>query len=624
MGAVLLFHAGFDWAAGGFAGIDVFFVLSGFLITTLLLSESRESGRISIRSFWRKRFRRLLPAVLAMLAVVAVGTVLFADPSELGRIRSDGISTLLYVNNWAQIIDEVGYFELFGTPSPLLHTWSLSVEEQYYLIWPVVIFAVVHRSFSGARSEQRRAREHRNARRAVLIVAGVGAAASAALMVAGSLQGWSVSRLYFGTDTRAQALLVGSALAVLRWGRWRREDQVVTRHNVALDVVGLGGLAIIGAFIVRHWADEFLNRGGYSAIALGSVLVITAATDPQTRWTPALLATAPLRLLGKLSYSAYLWHWPIFVWLSPQSTGWSFWPVTIARFALTLAASALSLWFIENPFRHGSRWRPGFAVLGSAGVAVALIAVTTGAVESNAARFEADERRNELPPTTTIPPPPEVTRVMVVGDSLAASVAAGGSPEASVDFVDATFPECGRETDVAGSPGGPCGEWRQDWRDAIRTHQPDVVLLVARSWHPLSQDPQLAIDWDLDIAKPTNLLIDEMGQLADMIAAEETTLLISTPPDTALDIAEISTNRMFSGVALQTATVRGESVQFQAMSEGCEAPCDQAAAGLVEGPTGPEVSGLAGPTIRAALSTAARDGTWSCGTNNMAAAGTHR
>ena len=587
VGAVLLFHAGFDWAAGGFIGIDVFFVLSGFLITTLLLTESSETGGVSMRRFWNRRFRRLLPAVLAMLVVVAVGTVFFAEAGELQRIRVDGIATLLYVNNWAQIYEDVGYFDLFSTPSPLLHTWSLSVEEQYYVIWPVVIGLIARQMLRSGR----RRRQH-TFRRRVAQVATVGAIASACLMIAGWYWGWSISRLYFGTDTRAQALLAGSALAVLRWRRWR-DPNSTAKANPWLDIAGLAGLVVVGAFIARHWADGFLNRGGYSLLAVAAAVVIAAATAPSTRVTPRVLAIPPLLWLGRISYGAYLWHWPIFVWLSEKSTGWGFWPVTAARFALTIAVSVISLKLIEDPFRYRIRWRPSLAVVASVLAGVAIVAATVGAAPTDADRFEADQERNAAPPTTTTIPPPATSTVLVVGDSLASSVARNWShPELTI--VDRSYPDCGE----AATDPAACGQWTTDWPAAIAEVDPDITLLIARSWHALSQDPALEIDYDLDIAKPTNLLVDEVGDVADAAGAAGGSLVIATPPPSALDPEEAPIARMFEGVAQQTALVRPDEIAHVSLSPDCAEPCDTASAGLTPGPVGMEVSGLAAPTVQ--------------------------
>ena len=197
---VLFFHGGFSWAGGGFFGVDVFFVLSGFLITGLLVSEYRQNAGIGLARFWGHRVRRLVPALLVMLVGVALYG-LFAAPSDtLGQLRSDAIATLLYVNNWHLAPGGQGYFAALNTPRPLLHTWSLSIEEQFYLVWPLVVLGVLRWTRS---------------LRALLVLTVVGRVASAVTMAVVYGNGSGESRAYYGTDTRAQALLIGAALAIV-------------------------------------------------------------------------------------------------------------------------------------------------------------------------------------------------------------------------------------------------------------------------------------------------------------------------------------------------------------------------------------------------------------------------
>ena len=203
--AVILYHGQVSWAKGGFLGVDVFFVLSGFLITSLLLTEHEKTGRIGLTAFWSRRARRLLPALFLVLAAVALYAVVWAQPSELGTIRGDGLASLLYVSNWKFIYTGASYFQAFQSPSPLTHTWSLAIEEQWYLLWPLAVILMM-RVFRGNRK--------------TMTAAIVGLAlASATLMAVLFHPGSDPSRVYYGTDTRSQALLVGAALAALTAGR---------------------------------------------------------------------------------------------------------------------------------------------------------------------------------------------------------------------------------------------------------------------------------------------------------------------------------------------------------------------------------------------------------------------
>jgi len=223
--AVVLYHAGVTWARGGLLGVDVFFVLSGYLITGLLLSEKRRTGTISLGNFWIRRARRLLPALLLVLVAVAVVWRLTAPPASLPGVRSDALATLFYSANWHFAVAGQGYFASFADPSPLLHMWSLGVEEQFYLIWPLVVVAVLGWRIVRSRGAQR-----------LLVVTVVGSIASAVLMAALALNmsggggDGTINWIYYGTATRVQALLTGATLVVgmhlagrdLIGRRWRR------------------------------------------------------------------------------------------------------------------------------------------------------------------------------------------------------------------------------------------------------------------------------------------------------------------------------------------------------------------------------------------------------------------
>src|SRR2546430_14428904 len=222
---VLLYHAGVSWAPGGFLGVDAFFVLSGFLITSLLVDEWRTRGRIDFRRFWARRARRLLPALVLVVIAVGAYAVFGARPDELGRIRRDTLGSVLYVANWRQLF-ESSYFAKLATPSPLRHTWSLGIEEQWYLVWPLALVVMV-RVTAGRRW-------------AVIGMAAALAFGSAALMAVLFDPG-DPSRVYYGTDTRAQALLLGAVLAFLVTSpRSRRPRQATaTASLIALECAGI-------------------------------------------------------------------------------------------------------------------------------------------------------------------------------------------------------------------------------------------------------------------------------------------------------------------------------------------------------------------------------------------------
>ncbi|MCB1258884.1 MAG: acyltransferase, partial [Acidimicrobiales bacterium] len=218
---VLLFHGGV--LDGGFMGVDLFFVLSGFLITTLLLREWDDTTTISLKRFWFRRARRLLPALFGLLVGVAIYALVVADGFELGAIRADGLAAVAYVANWQQILGGNGYWDVYSAPSPFLHTWSLAIEEQFYVLWPLVFVGVMRWS--------------RSNKRVLLGLALVGAVASAIVMTLVFTEGADPSRAYLGTDTRAGGVLLGASLAIALsvWGTVRTDGA-----RRGLEIVGIG------------------------------------------------------------------------------------------------------------------------------------------------------------------------------------------------------------------------------------------------------------------------------------------------------------------------------------------------------------------------------------------------
>ncbi len=339
--AVIAFHLGFGWASGGLLGVGVFFVLSGYLITDLLLARHERTGGLGLRTFWVHRARRLLPALAVMLVVVSAWVAVF-DRSQLAAFRGDVLAACLYVSNWWLIFHHVSYFARFGPPSPLGHLWSLAVEEQFYLVWPLLLWLGL-RYLSRSR---------------LLGLTLVLALASAVEMAVLYVPGGDPTRVYDGTDTRAFALLIGAALAMV-WPSRRLQERVVPSARLLLD--GVGGLALLGVLVMFWQTDEyqtFLYRGGMLLLSVLAAAVIAVAAHPATKLS-RLLAWRPLRWLGVRSYAIYLWHYPVIVLTTPASaTG----GVNLWRAALQVGASiglaALSWRFVEDPIRHGAlrRW----------------------------------------------------------------------------------------------------------------------------------------------------------------------------------------------------------------------------------------------------------------------------
>jgi peptidoglycan/LPS O-acetylase OafA/YrhL len=356
--AVITYHLGFGWAGGGLLGVGVFFTLSGYLITDLLLAEVA-SGGMRLGNFWIRRARRLLPALFVVLVVVTLW-VAIADRSQMTGMPGEVGAAALYVSNWWQIFQHVPYFARFGPPSPLNHLWSLSVEEQFYLLWPWLLLLgvrFIHERKGPIAVRPRLA--------CVTLVLALASAVEMALLYHPT---FDPSRVYDGTDTRAFGLLFGAALAMV-WPSRLLTLKVKGHARGFLDAAGTVGLVGIAVLIWRtDQYSPFLYQGGMVLLSLATVLVVAAATHPASRVGVAL-GWGPLRWLGVRSYGIYLWHAPVIVLTTPNPNR----GVELPRAALQVAASvvlaAISWRFIEEPIRHGAlarvwatarvgRWRP--------------------------------------------------------------------------------------------------------------------------------------------------------------------------------------------------------------------------------------------------------------------------
>jgi peptidoglycan/LPS O-acetylase OafA/YrhL len=338
--AVVLYHAGVAVAPGGFLGVDVFFVLSGFLITSLLLEERRVTGRIDLGRFWLRRARRLLPAAFLVIAASAIAAAVLA-PGDFSRTRADALASLVYANNWHQLLADHSYFAAFERPSLLLHLWSLAVEEQFYLLWPLVLGLAVGRL----------------GRRGAAWVTLAAAVASAVLMAVIYEPGRDPSRVYFGTDTHASGLLIGALLA-FAWPLGRLRTPPRPSAAVVLDAAGLLALAgVLWAIVTWTDYDDGVYHGGLAMIGLVTAVLIAAASHPATRLSRAL-GVQPLVWIGKRSYGIYLWHWPVMALSRPGVDVQA--PKTLivlGQIALTVALAAASYRWLERPIRTGTAQR---------------------------------------------------------------------------------------------------------------------------------------------------------------------------------------------------------------------------------------------------------------------------
>jgi peptidoglycan/LPS O-acetylase OafA/YrhL len=485
---VLAEHGGLPGVSGGFLGVDVFFVLSGFLITSLLLDEFRSKGRIRLRDFWIRRARRLLPALLVMVLTVVAVRRLF--PTEAtAALRDDAVASFFWMSNWAFVAQKTDYFSQGAPPSPLQHTWSLGVEEQYYLLWPLLVIAVAALFWKRLRLAV-----------FVLAAAGVVASATAAVVMAPDL-----NRVYFGTDTRIQALLVGAAAAALLVRDWKVLTSggtlIRTRYRrwaaTALSVVGLAGLVVLAHYATGSARD--FRYGLLIVVAVAAVLVIAPVALDQGSPVARVLAWRPLVWLGAISYGVYLWHWPIFLALNGERTGWSGWPLFALRCVATIAVAAASWWLLEQPIR---RWRPVIVpMLPLAGATAATAAVVTmtvlpvGVMPAEPSPSSIDSAAlvsPEVPVEVKSPSgqlAPGTKRVAVFGDSVAWTLMRYLPPTPGLSFTNYTTIGCG----VA--RGGPyryagetlpqkfeCDDWPARWSQRINHDRPDVVLLIVGRW----------------------------------------------------------------------------------------------------------------------------------------------
>jgi peptidoglycan/LPS O-acetylase OafA/YrhL len=411
--AVIAFHLGFDWAPGGLLGVGIFFTLSGYLITDILLSQLSQRGHIRLGRFWLARARRLLPALFAMLVIVVAWVTIFG-PAQPQQFRDAVVASALYVSNWQLIFGDVSYFARFAPPGPLNHLWSLAIEEQFYIVWPFLLLIgvkVVRETplASGVRP-----------RLAVVTLAL--AIASAILMAVLYHPSLDPSRVYYGTDTRASELLFGAALAMV-WPSRKLSRRIGGGARNTLDGLGLAGLLAIALMIWQsNQYSSFLYRGGFVLLSVATVLVVAALAHPACRLGP-VLGWKPLRWIGVRSYGIYLWHFPVIVLTTPGGIANGAEPLReLLQLGAIVAIAALSWRYLEEPVRHGAlgrlwrraragEWRPrnvsreGWAI---AGVCFAvLLAACAGMAGVNSVAAEGrDVRVEEARAAGTAKPPP--------------------------------------------------------------------------------------------------------------------------------------------------------------------------------------------------------------------------
>lgn len=506
---VMAFHGGVSWARGGFLGVDAFFVLSGFLITTLLVDEWRASGSIGLGGFWSRRARRLLPALFLLLGAIALYCVFLAAPDVLDSLRLDALYTLGYAANWHQVVAGQSYFAQQALPSPLLHTWSLAIEEQFYIVWPLVVLGIL--TLRGRRlvHAERVGRRGRRALRPLLKVAVAGAVASAVEMALLYHPGSDPTRVYYGTDTRAQSILIGAALAVLLAVR-----TPVVRS--AKGRAGLVGAAVAGAaFVGWMWVDvtgstAWLYRGGFAAGAVCVAAVIACVALLPASVPARVLSFSPLRFVGRISYGLYLWHWPIYIVLDGSRTGLEGAELLWARVAASFAAAVLSYYLVERPVRRGlfRNWRAWLATpiaVGAASTVVVFATVQVAPVGEFASSVASLAPGSSAPASVSGPGPAAAqpsgsdrpVRMLLVGDSVGLTLGMGlsvAAPRYGVDVWNKSIIGCGLATGgptvATGSVQMPlpvCSTWPSQYAADVAQFNPDVAAVMVGPWETLDR-----------------------------------------------------------------------------------------------------------------------------------------
>lgn len=540
---VMAYHGGLPGLrVAGFYGVDVFFVLSGFLITRLLLGEQAGAGRIRFSAFWGRRARRLLPGLLAMLVVVVGYAAWVAPPGRYPGLRGDALSVITYSSNWHFIQASSNYFRATGAPSLLTHTWSLAIEEQFYVVWPLILWGAVRVG----------GRIRRNPAWIVLTMSAVGSLASAGYMAALYRSGVSPSRLYYGTDTHAVGILVGCSLAALISVVPIRVREL---HATPAAVIAVAGLA--WAACTLGSSDPLAYEGGFLAVSLFAALLVAVVVTVPSSAAARTLSLRPLAYLGRISYGMYLWYFLLFAVIDRASTGLAGADLFALRCAADVSVAAASFHLIEQPIR---RWRPpplrrlpsaaapitaGFvAVLGAA---VLVVAATP---DVNPAGPDGSVALAAAGAPAALPSGARGLRLLVFGDSTAATL--GDALVFSNDvrqkrLVDDVVPMfgCGlaisAEVSVQGqasTPPVPCRastpvpeQWPALLQAAIATYHPDVVLVASGRWEVESRRATPGGRWT-NITRPGDAAYvrSQLEAAAALIEGAGARLALATAP----------------------------------------------------------------------------------------------
>jgi len=465
--SVLLYHGTVWWASGGFLGVDLFFVLSGYLITTLLLIEQARSGTVALRAFWGRRLRRLLPALLVVLAWVGVYAAVFADPAQVDTLRGDAIASLFYVANWRFVFSGASYFEQFLAPSPLRHMWSLAIEEQWYIFWPIIVMVGL-----------------RYSRNAKVWVLGISAATalSAGIMFVLFDPDADPSRVYYGTDARAQALLIGAGLAFLLRSTQGAGGRPLPEHaQRAVKAAGVLSFSVVLLMLFVLATDDasWMYRGGFTVFALAAAGLIAGIVQPGANPLRSALAFGPLPAIGRISYGLYLYHWPVYVLLTAERTGIDGDALLWLRLTATTVIAVVSYHVVEMPIRRGNLGitKPLVPVLACTG-AVALLVLLGTAQRSPAGSTDGNSDAVAVAGQG---------RVLLVGDSVAWGLAADLDRAANpaIAVRNGAMIGCGITGGTYLPASGPgmsdtfkCEERVANWKEDVADFNPQVSVIL--------------------------------------------------------------------------------------------------------------------------------------------------
>ena len=524
--AVIFYHAGFGWMHGGFLGVEVFFVVSGYLITSLLLEETASTGGVQLRQFWMRRARRLLPALFTVLIAIGVWVALFGTAQQQSDLHRDYLPGIFYFANWGQI---VGGAQYFGNFSPLRHLWSLAVEEQWYLMWPIVFVFLTRRKRSRVQTG-----------RSILGVAVGMMVLTWWLASASVLTSDRVNLLYLSTFTRSSGLLLGAGAAFL-WRPWKAKAAPSSRAGSVLSIVGLGAAALlVYAFTVVHLTDRSMYRWQLASVSVLSLVAIAVVVHPAATWSRALFGSRALVAIGKRSYGVYLWSWPISVLCGAFDGTWT---KFIMAMSLTVVISEFSYTYIETPIRKGGlrRWfqqqrdidwstrtiaggvaiaalassllvffvsvRPFDRAAGGDNVSIDLTKVEAAAAAAAPQAATQPTGTNQVAPTVAAAVPggtqPTVVsvapiqpagpaRLVIVGDSQAHALAINlpSGIESAFTITDGSVEGCSVYTDgsVRSKRAGfnrsfaDCGGWSDKWGKAAAKAHAQIALVVLGAW----------------------------------------------------------------------------------------------------------------------------------------------